>query len=465
MRKLDLPMMNVSRRSVLAGGAAASAFAFGNPLIARAAEANAVDGYKALVCIFLHGGMDSYDTVVPLDAGELRDWSRTRSGLAQAHEDEGNARVQEQLIRIGTDSAGASFGLPAAMPNFAGMARSGQLAVLANVGPLRGPVTPAQLRAQRFDSPPKLYSHSHQRDYWRRLGAAGSVHTGWGGRLATAVTPDDPFGAVTASRDEGFTLGVEGPGITVGRLNPRRTFGLQEKMFGDPELAALFKEHLSSAAPGASLLEQDFAARQGDAASMFERLSDLMGNTDEGERIAGRNRPGTLRHSLAIIAKTIALRERTETRRQIFYVSFGNFDTHQDQASRLPPLQAELDDALGAFMAWLADGGLGENVTVFTASEFGRTLVPNKTGTDHGWGGHQFVMGGAVNGGRIFGDVPPPVPGHPLDTGRGRLVPTLAVEQMAVPLARWLGVPDADMSTVFPYASRFDTKAVPLMKT
>ena len=454
--------MTMNRRGFLATGLAAPALGALSPL-AHAAESAERDGYRALVCVYLLGGMDGHDTLIPVDAERHRDWTKARGSLAGRYAEAGRARDLSAALPVGRDASGAGYGLPPEMPRMAGLIGEGRASVVANVGPLRGPVTPSQLRAQSVPLPPKLFSHKDQQRYWRSLAGATGPLTGWGGRMADALPPQGAFGVVAASRDDGFGHSLGGPPVTVNGLKPHTPFGTKDKLYGHEDLADLFRRHLGTPPEDGGYLERAFAWQQADALAVSRELAALLRRTEDGESVAEGKRRGDFAYALGVIAKMIALREHSGARRQVFYVELGGFDTHRDQSAELPPLQAELDAGIGRFADWLAREGLSDSVTLFTASDFGRTLVPNGLGTDHGWGGHSFVVGGAARGGAVHDEVPPPVTGHALDAGRGRLIPSLSVEQMAVPLARWLGVPEADMGTVFPYADRFDLDALDLV--
>ena len=457
----------LNRRDLLASGLAAGAASLGG---VRAADVSALadpargeDDYRALVCVFLSGGMDGHDTLIPMDAGPHREWRRARAALTTAYDASGAPRRVDALHAVGTDADGAAYGLPPQMGRTASAVRAGRAAIVANMGPLQAPVTPRELASRSVPLPPGLLSHSDQRAYWRRLAPQDGSNTGWGGRLAARMGQGGPLDAIAGGRDEGFTMGEDGPGAILGALVPNRGFGLRPKLYGQEELAAEFLDHLGTVPPGGGILERDFARAQRGAADLTLTLIDMMSSTEAGFEIADGAKRDSLAFGLGIIARMIDLRERTGVRRQVFYVEQGGYDTHKDQAARLPALQAELDEGLARFAAWLGGAGLSDAVTVFTGSDFGRTLVPNGRGTDHGWANHQIVMGGAVRGG-LHGAVPPPVTGHDLDGGRGRTIPTLSVEQTGVPMARWLGLRDADLPAVFPFAGRFDLDAVPLMR-
>ncbi|MEL6688045.1 MAG: DUF1501 domain-containing protein, partial [Pseudomonadota bacterium] len=164
---------------------------------------------------------------------------------------------------------------------------------------------------------------------------------------------------------------------------------------------------------------------------------------------------------LKAVAETINIRDRLFASRQVFFVGLGGFDTHDAQARALPQLLSQIDGALAAFQTAMEALGLSRDVTLFTASDFGRTLSVNGDGTDHGWGGHQIVLGGAVKGGDIYGSLPPPTLGHAADSGGGRLIPSVAVDRYAAELGRWFGLTEAELSSALPGLGNFD----PLSKT
>ena len=453
-----------SRRGVLKAGLGLPALGLAGSALARAASAAAGPGgdYRALVLVFVQGGMDGHDLLIPADKGGFRDWARGREAIVRQFEQAKAPRTLDTVLRVGGDGDGQALALPPDMPRTAAAVGAGQAALVANVGPMVGPVTPAEMAAGRAALPPQLFNHANQAEYWQHLAPAEAALTGWGGRIAEAARGRaNAFSTVGTDTGYGFLSGRDGAPVTVSDVRAHTMTGMKGTPWGDDVLGDLVREHLTSA-PGGGILERDVARLNARTLDVAEELKALFGSTDAGEEVTTKRH--RLAHDLSVIAKMIALRAETGARRQVFYAEMRGFDTHADQGRRMGPLQRELDEGLHRFTRWLGAQGLSDAVTVFTATEFGRTFVPNETGTDHGWGSHSIVWGGAVNGGRVFGSVPPPATGHAHDAGRGRLIPGLSVEQLGVPLARWLGVPDADMDHVFPYAGRFDTDAIPLMR-
>lgn len=455
-------MTGPTRRAVTAAGLALPIATAAPSLLVRAAAAPRPDDYKAIVLIFLEGGCDPYDTLIPTGRAEHREWSASRGAMLAEYGHVKRPRPLDRLLRIAPDETGAPQALPPEMPNLAAAFASGRALGVANVGPMLGPVTPKQLSEGTAEVPSHLFSHAHQQVTWQRLGRVSSASTGWGGRMADAAGQDGPFGAVRTGRDAGFLDGAAGPGLTVGSTRGPNTVLTHERLWGSAELADLIRAQASAGTTAPGVMERDVAALQRHTVEVNERLGAMLASTKDGESIA--THPRHFDQKLAVVAKMIALRGQAGARRQVFYAGLGGFDTHQQQPQRLAALQEQLDQALGRFTRWLSAEGLSDAVTIVIGTEFGRTLIATSTGTDHGWGAHAFVVGGAVNGGRVLGEVPPARTGHARDAGRGRLIPGLALEQLAVPIARWFGVPEADMGAVFPYADRFDTDALPVMR-
>jgi len=221
-------------------------------------------------------------------------------------------------------------------------------------------------------------------------------------------------------------------------------------------LADLLTSHFAATNFNSSnLIQQDIAAALAKASAS---------NNSYNLALAGINPlttafpQGHLARQLQGVARTIAARQTLGVKRQVFIVGMGGFDTHSEQAKNLPKLHAALDSAISAFYAGMQELGLGSKVTLFTASDFGRTLAANSDGTDHGWGGHHFIIGDAVNGRNIYGDMPPVAFGHDQDAGSGRLIPTTSVDQMAAPLGRWFGLSDEELSRALPNLGNFSTR-------
>ena len=425
-------------------------------------------GYRALVCVFLYGGMDSFDGLIPYDRPSYDAWRAIRQPLLDRYAEAGvqATRRRGALSRLfpthGT--GGRDHALAPQLSPLADLFNAGRLAVVANVGPLEQPTTKAMVDAGTAALPPRLLSHNDQQSLWQTSAPEGA-RSGWGGRAADALKDlsgktGSPYWTISTQSSPSFLAGRDSRPPEVGSLTLPETRGTREEEFGSRAVGALLRKHLSRPDDARNLLHRDYAGVQGPSIEIAGELSGLLGSTTQGEVVAQAG--GSLATQLATVAKLISLRGQLGASQQVFLCGLGGFDTHKNQAETLPGLQEDIAGAMRAFYDWTVSAGLSQQVTTFTASDFGRTLSPNFDGTDHGWGGHHFVMGGAVRGGRIVGAVPEAALGHGQDFDRGRLIPTISLEQYGAPLAAWLGVPAGEMSAVFPNAGRFDQGAVDL---
>lgn len=452
--------MNQTRRTVLRS---ASAFA-GAGLASAAlpgfsALAQGQPGYKALVCVFLAGGMDGHDAVIPTDETSYAEWAGVREQLLTLYERAGDtSRQRGQLRALSSQADGRAFGVPRQMAGLADLYAKGRAAVVANVGPLIAPTTAEQAQQGRVPLPPKLMSHNDQQSIWQSLAPEGA-RSGWGGRMVDILaSAPSPYGAISVSGNPVFLAGPRSAPLFVGTREVQEVYAHSADWAeGSTEVPALLRAHF--AAPTAGLNNRLASDYQNTARASIDTINELavMANSsDEGESV--RMEGNDLSAQLAAVAKLIALRGQTGLSRQVFFVQMGGFDTHKNQAGTLPALQQQLSDAMTRFYQWTEAQGIASSVTAFTASDFGRTLTTNADGTDHGWGGHHIAVGGAVRGGRIVGAVPPAAPGHAQDFGRGRMVPTLATAQYAASLGRWFGLSSGQLADALPGLGRFDAE-------
>ena len=409
----------------------------------RAAAAPAAPGdYRALVCIFLAGGNDAFNTLVPTDTEGYADYQRARTTLALKPD------TLEPLT--GTD-----YGLHRAARDLADAFAAGDLAVLANVGPLIAPVTRAEVLAGRAPLPPQLYSHNDQQRLWMNGDPRGTLRTGWAGRIAdyldaAGLAPPPgvnwSFGPAnllqSGARTQPYAL-TESGAVTLEHLDDPR---------GAP-LRAVYEQLADLAAQDGNLLARTYAARQRRALDNAQRVAQALAGAPALDTFPDN----PFGQRLRTVARLIAARDALGTQRQIFFVRLGGWDTHADQLKRHQRLLGVLSEGLLALRAALQAQGVWPQVTVFTASDFGRTLSSNGDGSDHGWGGHALILGGAVRGGKIYGQLPTLALDGPDDAGHGRLIPTTSVTQYAATLARWFGIPAADLPTLFPTLANFDT--------
>ncbi|HKP73412.1 MAG TPA: DUF1501 domain-containing protein [Pyrinomonadaceae bacterium] len=439
----------------LVGGAAIASGVEQFGLINAIAQgSSAATDYKALVCIFLSGGNDGNNTVVPVDA-EYASYNSVRgaSGLAIA---------QASLLPVNPTS-GRQFGFHPSMPELKTLFDNHQLAVVANVGPLVEPLTRATYQNGSGKRPYQLFSHSDQVAQWQTSVSSTATQTGWGGRTADRAATLN--GAATFPQ----VISVAGTSIFATGANTR-PLGLPDS-----------RTALSSALPlTMSGTSAEVAARR----SAYDQLRTLdLGATlvkasrDVTEQaiqtsiaLASANTTlttafpdTTLGFQLEQVARLVKLRDTLSVKRQIFFCTLGGFDTHSGQtaANGQGALLAQVSQAMKAFYDATVELGVQNSVTSFTLSDFGRTLQPAGTGagvvgSDHGWGNHQFILGGAVRGGDFYGRFPTLALGGPDDTDtRGRWIPTTSVEQYAATLASWYGLTASDIPLVFPLIGRF----------
>ncbi|MDW8479453.1 MAG: DUF1501 domain-containing protein [Xanthomonadales bacterium] len=453
-------------------GSAAFGSAFGKLFLAQNAVASQRSllgsDYRALVCIYLAGGNDAFNTVIPRDPAGHAQYAQTRSFLAVA---------QSALIPIHPLSGpqnGGEWGLHPELSGIAELFQQGRAAIIANVGPLVRPTNRQLYQQPGFPLPPQLFSHSDQTVVWQTPRADTSARIGWGGKLA------DIFHATNPNQVLSMNVSLAGENVfQAGELvlpyfvSPRGVEEISAIATGQPNCqpsnhwqrrrCLTFRAILDL--PHAHVFERAYAARTRQAMATTEQVLAALAqypNNDPlyrpfWERAGLPWNPDNLAElpplsaQLLMILRLIRARGTLGMLRQLFYAELGGFDTHGEQASQHPPLLRQFSQAVRAFQEVLDTLGLAERVTTFTASEFGRTLTVNSSGTDHGWGGHHFVFGGSVRGRRIYGRMPSlAAQNNPDDAGWGQIIPTLSVDQYAATLAKWFGLADADRDLIFP---------------
>ena len=421
-----------------------------------AASAPAAGEYRALVCILLAGGNDSFNMLVPREATAYANYQSSRSNLAL---------TPAQLIDI-HPTGQPDFAVHGAMPELANLFETGKAAFVANVGSL---IEPVQNRTQVNQNlkrlPLGLYSHSDQIEQWQTSIPHSRSGIGWGGRMA------DLLKQLNANQTVPMNISLDGSNVfqtgnTVAEysITPGGAVGLsgynaawQQYQDVANTMSAAVDSQLTQ--QYGNLLAQTFNARKKQALDAYN----IFATASAPALPNGVTFPGTyLGQRLQMIAKAIQGRAAIGATRQTFFIQWGGWDHHSDvldnQAAMLPQVSA----AVSAFYSAMVALGVANNVTLFTTSDFGRTLTSNSRGSDHAWGGNQFVVGGAVAGKKIYGAYPaltlnpdsgPEV--NPLDTGRGRFIPTTSCDQFFAELALWLGVSKTDLPTIFPNIGNF----------
>ncbi|OZI62273.1 DUF1501 domain-containing protein [Bordetella genomosp. 11] len=422
---------------------------------AAAPVAQGAEDYKALVCVFLYGGNDPYNTVVPYDAESHARYFRIRADIALARD-----KLDGTVLR--PREAGAGGRVYALAPTLAPLKpwfEREALAVQLNVGPMVVPTTKAEYIGGKVPMPPKLFSHNDQQSYWQGLAPEGAA-SGWGGRLAdlfAAGNGNSTFANVTAG---GTALLLSGSHVSAYRVSPAGSTPielLRRDTYGSTACTDLLRSLLTQ--PGPHLFQQQIAA----TLARSIRADAQLGAALEGVDVRGDF--GTpLGAQLKIVARMIAARRELGVKRQVFFVSQNGYDNHDGLNGTHPGLLAELGGALAQFQQAMDGLGLGDRVTTFTASEFGRTLVSNGDGSDHGWGGHHFVLGGAVRGGRFYGTQPDWDIQGPGYVDHGRLLPRTSVEEFGATLGAWFGADAGALDDVFPHLRNFGTRDVGFMR-
>ena len=400
--------------------------------------------YKALVCIFLYGGNDANNTLVQFDTAGYANYSTVRGPLAIA---------QNQLLQLGNKST--NFALNPNLPDIQKLFNSNNAALVTNVGTLIEPTTRAQYLAGTT-VPTNLFSHTDQQLEWQNAAQSGTVPSGWAGRIADTLSgsanPNGKIPMITSVA--GDTLFCNGAASTPVSVTPGNVGGAACSE-GTTECAAqqATAQALLSFSSGLSLVTADNQITT-NAYAYAKTLSDAVQSVSPLQTVFPANGLGA---QLKQIAQIIQVRAALGVTRQIFFAGIGNFDTHSDQLDLQGALLAGISPAIAAFYQSTQELGVQNNVTAFTMSDFSRTFQPNtNTGSDHAWGSHHIVVGGAVKGGQMYGTFPTLTLNGPDDSGsNGRWVPTTASVQYAATLASWFGVSSAQMASIFPNIGAF----------
>lgn len=470
-----------SRRALLKGGLATVAGQAAIPFAlnlanmgAAAAQTNGND-YKALICLFLKGGNDHSNTVIATNGDSWNNYQSLRSNIALPAAGETNGVLP---ITPGNLSQYGNAGLTLALhPNLkatSALFKSGKLAVVSNVGPLIEPTTADEYRRGQKRVPSRLYSHNDQQSTWQTFSPEGS-QIGWGGRLVdrfnSSFNASNSFFSAVApgSSPDPWLTGAQTIPYAIPSSGRIGITQIDANLGGIQGGGQALRDLLMQDRTQAGHLEHTLSLLQQRTIRYQKILEDALVPENHPSLLAVENYPNSavpsaLMAQIRMIARIIASRDRLNVRRQVFFIEIGGFDTHNDLVQLHGNLMARLDQAIDFFARQMAALNVENNVTLFTASDFGRSNVNNGSGSDHGWGSHHFVVGGAVNGGKVYGKFPV----FGIDAGhdvRGRLVPGHSVEQYAAALGTWFGLSTSELMEALPNLGNFDRQALRFMKT
>ena len=452
--------------------------------IGEAAAFNAPgNDYKALVCVFLYGGNDYANTVVTYDDASYAQYSTIRGGGAGQTAGGialGKAELSATLLNptvAPIDSLGVSrqYALNPAMTGLAALFNAGHAAVQLNVGPLIKPLTRAQYNsADRVANPrpPQLFSHNDQQSVWQSSSPEGA-RVGWGGRvgdmaLQAGQNSNATFTCMSVTGNAVFLSGNTALQYQLNTSGPIKINAATSSVYGSSAVSAAISTLIQQ--PSSHLLEADYNAVTARSMTAYTTINTALAETPPATVFPA----DSLGAQLKMVARLIKGRAILGARRQVFMVSIGGFDLHDNLIRNHGGLLGKVSDAMTAFYNATVEMGVASQVTAFTASDFGRTLTSNGDGSDHGWGSHHLVVGGAVKGQAFYGTPPPVSVGDTKDStgnyapadqwhvGQGRLLPSTSVDQYAATLARWFGVEDAELPGILPNTVHFGVPGYPL---
>ena len=413
--------------------------------------------YKALVCVFLAGGNDGWNMVVPTNTAEYNAYNASRGGTGN----NGLAIERSDLLSMSGNVDGISYGFHPSMPEMQALYNAGECAVIANVGPLIEPTNLQEYRDRSVGIPPQLFSHNDQQGQWHSLRGEAILTSGWGGRVADVLSAQ--LGGqilptnISLAGTTLFHAGNTSVPYVMGATGSTPFSGLTP---GD-SLSDAFQNIAN--ANYSNVYQRSFSDVQQRAFEFSDRVNASLENAHSFNALPDEDNESILSSQLRTVAKIISQRSALTMSRQIFFVQLGGFDTHDNQNIEQPELLADVSRSLKSFYDAMGEINMQDAVTAYTNSDFGRTLSSNGDGSDHGWGSVHLAIGGATNGGQIYGQYPSLALGGELELGRGRIIPTTSSDQYAATLASWFGVNDQNLTTVAPCVNNFSQRNLGFM--
>lgn len=406
-------------------------------------------GYKALVCILLDGGNDSYNMLIPRGIGEYAEYASVRTNLAIP---------QADLLPINPlNPDGKDYGLHPNLSNIQTLFETGELAFLANVGAMVEPTTVADYQ-NSINLPQGLFSHSDQKTHWQTSIPQDRKALGWGGRMADILYTNN------ANQDVSMNISLDGINVFQ-QGNIIREYSIQNSGTGSVSVTGSDDLGFYESLKRETLDNILDVTNQNILETAFH--NSVKGSTENSLQFATAIANGTpittsfgnddFSQELFMIAKTIAARNLLGVSNQTFFVKLNGFDTHDNILEDHGALMTQLDSSLKSFHDAMIELGVNDDVTSFTISDFARKLISNGNGTDHAWGGHALIMGGSVTGQHIYGNYPDLYIGNSLDAGNGRILPTTSCDEYFADLALWFGASSSDLNQILPNITNFWT--------
>ena len=453
------------RRSTQLGLAGtALPFALNLAAMGEAAAFTATD-YKALVCVFLYGGNDYANTVVTYDDDSYNKYATIRGGSGQAGGGIAIPKADLAATLLNPTvplAAGRQYAMHPAMTGMANLFNTGTAAVQLNVGPLIVPLTRTQYNGSNrtlYPIPPKLFSHNDQQSVWQSSSPEGST-VGWGGNLgdlALSSNTNSLFTCISVTGNAVFLSGDSALSYQVSTGGAIAINGVKNSVYGSTAVRTALTSLIQQTSP--QVLENEYNRVTTRAVTAESQITSGLAGVTLATAFPTSN---SLADQLKMVARLIGARSTLGSKRQVFMVSLGGFDLHDNLISQQPTLMKRVSEAMTAFYDATVELGVADKVTAFTASDFGRTLNSNGDGSDHGWGSHHFMVGGAVKGNAFYGKAPPVSNTNSTTdandqwhVGQGRLLPSTSVDQYAGTLAKWFGVANSELAGVLPNLSHF----------
>jgi len=448
--------MNTTRRKFKKAAAAGGVVnAFGRTPGTVQAQTVGIGGfsdYKALVCVFLYGGNDYANTLVPYDSTNYGLYQAQRPTLAYARD----ALTATALTPSVALADGRQYAFAPELSPLLPLFNAGRLGVMLNVGTLIQPTTKAQYTAKSVPLPPKLFSHNDQQSVWQSSSPEGAT-SGWGGRMGDLFESGNgnaTFTCVNVSGNAVFMSGKTAVQYQVSTNGSVAVNGIAKPLFGSTACSNALRTIVTQSRT--DMFESEYSRVMNRSIVADGALSTALSGAPALTTVFPT---GGLSDQLKMVARMISCASALGAKRQVFFVSMGGFDTHDGLVSTHPGLLSAVSGAMASFYNATVELGVADKVTTFTASDFGRTLAGNNDGSDHGWGSMHMMMGGAVKGQRFYGTPPAVANNGPDDVGQGRLLPSTSVDQYAATLGAWLGISSTDLLAVLPNLANYDASA------